>query len=121
MDGLEFAKGISDIILTKKGYDIKILDLKNISSVADYFLICSAGSDIQVKAIADEVDKVLRKNGIKCMMKEGYDSLNWVLMDYFDVVVHIFKEDARSFYNLEKLWADAPSITIEDPDNIPAE
>jgi ribosome-associated protein len=120
LEGLEFAKGIGEIILTKKGFDIKILDLKNISAVADYFLICSAGSDIQVKAIADEVDKVLRKNGIKCMMKEGYDSLNWVLMDYFDVVVHIFKEEAREFYNLEKLWGDAPVIEIEDPDNPPA-
>lgn len=114
MEPLDFAKGIADIILTKKGYDIKILDLKNLSSVSDYFLVCSADSDVQVKAIADEVDKKLSKMGIKCYHKEGFESLSWVLLDYFDVIVHIFKAESRLYYNLEKLWGDAPVIDIAD-------
>ncbi|MBU1098586.1 MAG: ribosome silencing factor [Ignavibacteriae bacterium HGW-Ignavibacteriae-2] len=116
MEAFDFAKGITDIILSKKGYDIKILDLKKISSIADYFVICSAGSDTQVKAIADEIDDVLRDQGIKCYFKEGYDSLNWILLDYFDIVVHIFREESRKFYNLEKFWGDAPVTIIKDSD-----
>jgi len=114
MDSLEFSRIITDIILTKKGYDIKILNLTKISTISDYFVICSSDSEVQVKSIADEVDKVLRKQGIKCHYKEGYDSLSWVLLDYFDVVVHIFKKDTRSYYNLEKLWGDAEIIEVEE-------
>jgi ribosome-associated protein len=105
---------ISKHIFNKKGYDVKILDLRNITSFTDFFVICSADSDTQVKAIADEVDIKLGEEGIKCYHKEGYKALNWVLLDYFDVVVHIFRHEARRYYNLEKLWGDAPSEEIED-------
>jgi ribosome-associated protein len=114
LDSKEFAEMIAEIILGKKGYDLRLLDLRELSSFADYFLICSADSDVQVKAIADAVDKDLRKLGIKCRHKEGYNALNWVLLDYFDVVVHVFKNESRSYYNLEKLWGDAPVTAIED-------
>lgn len=116
MDSLTFAKDIAEIILTKKGFSIRILDLKKLSSFADYFVICSASSDTQVKAISDAVDKEIRERGIKTYHREGYESLNWVLLDYFDVVVHIFKTEARDYYNLEKLWGDANVIEIEDED-----
>ncbi|OGU54323.1 MAG: ribosome silencing factor [Ignavibacteria bacterium RBG_13_36_8] len=114
MNSLTFAKKICESILSKRGYEIKILDLRKISSIADYFVICSADSDTQVKAIADEVQKKLNDEGIKCFHKEGYDTLNWVLLDYFDVVVHIFRAPARIYYNLEKLWGDAPSTEVKD-------
>ncbi len=114
MDSKKFAKQIAEIILGKKGYDIKILEIKNVSSIADYFIICSADSDRQVKAIADEVEDKLREIGIKCIHREGYESLTWVILDYFDVMVHVFKAEARTFYNLEKLWGDAPVIEIKD-------
>jgi ribosome-associated protein len=116
LDSLQFAKEIADIILTKKGFSIKILDLKKLSAFADYFVICSASSDTQVKAISDAIEKELRDRGIKTYHREGYEALNWVLLDYFDVVVHIFKTEARDFYNLEKLWGDAKVIEIEDED-----
>ncbi|WKZ70582.1 MAG: ribosome silencing factor [Melioribacteraceae bacterium] len=116
MDSLQFAKEITDIILTKKGFSIKILDLKKLSAFADYFVICSASSDTQVKAISDAIEKELRDRGIKTYHREGYEALNWVLLDYFDVVVHIFKTEARDFYNLEKLWGDAKVTEIEDED-----
>lgn len=114
MESLEFAKLIAELTKIKKSYNVKILDLKNVSNIADYFVICSADSDKQVKAIADEVDKNLIERGIKCLHREGYETLNWVIMDYFDVVLHIFRAESRNYYNLEKLWGDAPIINIPD-------
>ncbi|MCJ7552554.1 MAG: ribosome silencing factor [Ignavibacteriaceae bacterium] len=115
MNSKDFANTISELIFTKKGYDVKIIDLKKLTTFADYFVICSADSDTQVKAIADEIDKSLRDEGIKCWHKEGYMALQWVLLDYVDVVVHVFKKTARDFYNLEKLWGDAQIIEVVDP------
>ncbi|MCU7491880.1 MAG: ribosome silencing factor [Bacteroidota bacterium] len=114
MEAKDFAYKITDLIFNKKGYDVRILDLRNLSSIADYFVICSADSDSQVKAIADEIDKELSKQGIKCLHKEGLTALNWVLLDYFDVIVHVFKNESRRYYNLEKLWGDAPALLVED-------
>ncbi|HZW37814.1 MAG TPA: ribosome silencing factor [Ignavibacteriaceae bacterium] len=115
MDSRNLADKISELIFSKKGYDVKLLDLRELTTITDYFIICSADSDTQVKAISDEVDKTLRDEGIKSWHKEGYRSLNWVLLDYVDVVVHVFKKDSREFYNLEKLWGDAPTVEMEDP------
>lgn len=116
LDSTELVDKIIENIQSKKGFDITILDLKKLTAMADYFVICSAGANVQVKAIADEVDKKLRKEGTKCYHREGYNSLNWVLLDYFDVVVHIFKKDIREFYNIEKLWGDAEITEIENTD-----
>lgn len=121
MNSKLFAKKIADLVFNKKGYDVKIIDLQNIASFADFFVICSADSDTQVKAIADEIDKSLRDEGIKCWHKEGYTALTWILLDYVDVVVHVFKKESREFYNIEKLWADAPSIEVFDPALVKAE
>lgn len=115
MDSKDFAIKITDLIFNKKGYDVLILDLRKLATFADYFVICSADSDTQVKAIADEVDKSLKDEGIRCWHREGLNALTWVLLDYVDVVVHIFKKEAREFYNIEKLWGDAPVIEVEDP------
>ena len=116
MDSKLFAEKIADLIFNKKGYDVRIIDLRSLTTFSDFFVICSADSDTQVKAIADEVDKSLRDEGIKCWHKEGYTALSWVLLDYVDVVVHVFKKEAREFYNIEKLWGDAPSIEVIDPE-----
>lgn len=109
------ANKVSELIFSKKGFDVLIIDLRKLVSFTDYFVICSADSDVQVKAIADYVDKSLSDEGIKCWHREGLKALSWVLMDYVDVVVHVFKKDAREFYNLEKLWGDAPTRLIKDP------
>ena len=114
MKSTELAHQISEIIFTKKGFNVLTIDLRKLVSFTDYFVICSADSDTQVKAIADQVDKTLSDDGIKCWHKEGLKALSWVLLDYVDVVVHIFKKDAREFYNLEKLWGDAPSEKMSD-------
>jgi len=115
LESITLANNIAELIFNKKGYNVKILDLKEVATFTDYFVICSADSDTQVKAIADEIDKSLRDSGLKSWHKEGYRALNWVLIDYVDVVVHVFKKDMREFYNLEKLWGDAPVIEVEDP------
>jgi ribosome-associated protein len=114
LNSTDLANRISDIIFTKKGFNVLVIDLRNLVSFTDYFVICSADSDTQVKAIADEVDKILSDDGIKCWHKEGLKALSWVLLDYVDVVVHVFKKDSREFYNLEKLWGDAPSEKMKD-------
>lgn len=115
MDSSLLANNITDLIFNKKGYDVKILDLRKLTTITDYFVICTGDSDTQVKAIADEVDKQLRDEGIKSWHTEGYQGLNWVLIDFVDVVVHVFKKETREFYNLEKLWGDAPSVDVVDP------
>jgi len=115
LDSKIFTKKITDIIFNKKGFDVVVINLKELASFADYFVICSADSDVQVKAIADDVDKTLRDEGIKCWHREGYQALSWVLLDYVDVVVHIFKKESRLFYNLEKLWGDAEIDKVKDP------
>jgi len=116
LDSKLFVEKIADLIFNKKGYDVRIIDLRSLTTFSDFFVICSADSNTQVKAIADEIDKSLRDEGIKCWHKEGYIALSWVLLDYVDVVVHVFKKDAREYYNIEKLWGDAPSVDIVDPE-----
>lgn len=100
------------LALTKKADDVVLLDLRSVSAAADYFLIASAGSDVQVKAIADAVVEGLEKTGIAVWHVEGYASRRWILIDLVDVVVHVFHHDARSFYGLDRLWGDAPAKRI---------
>ena len=105
---------IADLMLQKKAGDISILDLTEITTVTDYFVICTAYSDIQVKAIADFVSEETRKANNKPWHSEVYTNLSWILLDYVDVVVHIFLPESRKFYNLEGLWGDAKIIRISD-------
>jgi ribosome-associated protein len=106
----ELTRKACDAADSKKARDIKILDIKDISPITDYFIICSGSSSIQVKAIADEIYDKLTECGISLYHKEGYDTAKWILLDYGDVIIHIFHEEDRSFYNLERLWADAEVI-----------
>lgn len=115
MESKELVYFIADLILQKKGTELKIINLEGKTTVTDYFLICSASSTMQVKAIADHILKETKKAGERAWRDEGYSGLTWVLIDYVDVVVHIFMDETRKFYNLEGLWGDAE---IEDiPEN----
>lgn len=96
----------------KKASDILILELKGLSPIADYFLICSGVTARQVKAVAEAVEEKLSKETIHPSHIEGLPDAHWVLMDYGDLVVHIFDEYTRQYYELEKLWGDAPKIEI---------
>lgn len=97
----------------KKGRDIKLLQTGNITVLADYFVIATATSAPHIKALADEVDKILSELGEPPTRREGYRSGSWILLDFGCVIVHIFQEEAREFYNLERLWTDAESINID--------
>ncbi|MBS1492354.1 MAG: ribosome silencing factor [Bacteroidetes bacterium] len=114
MKSTALAKKISQLILDKKGEDVKILDIRNLTNISDYFVIASASSDTQVKAIADHISKETKKIDEKPWHNEGMSNMNWVLLDFVDVVVHIFLTESRKFYNLEGLWADAEVTEVKD-------
>jgi len=103
---------ISRIATDRKAMDVVVLDMRDASSITDYFLICSGGSERQVRAIADAIDEQLGPSGIASLGVEGYREGHWILMDYGDVIVHVFSEDTRDFYDLERLWANAPKIDL---------
>lgn len=100
--------------LGRKAKDLTLLKVKELSSFTDYFLICSGTSDRQVKAIAEFIEETLKKSGIHPLGIEGKNSGNWILMDYGDVIIHIFYEPTREFYDIERLWSDAPSMVIDE-------
>lgn len=102
----ELAEKIKEWIDAKNGTDIQILDIAGVSSVADYFVIASGSSERQVKAIADNIEYEAEKLGVTPKGIEGEREARWILLDYYDVVVHIFHEQERQFYNLERLWKD---------------
>ena len=105
---------IVDLALEKKAIDIISLDLRGLSSVSDYYLICSADSEPQVKAISDNI----KNNTLnKPFHLEGYEQFRWVLLDYGEIIVHIFRTKDREYYNLEKLWADAELLKYSDEIN----
>jgi len=108
------AKTIANLAIDKKAERVISIDLKDLTSITDHFLICSADTDIQIKAIADNI----RKNTpTKPIRTEGFEKMNWIILDYIDVVVHIFKTIERDYYNLEKLWGDAKIITYSEDDS----
>lgn len=98
--------------LDKKAENLKVLDLTKISGFTDFFVICSGMSDKQVQAIAASVESNLESQGAKLLNFEGFSDGRWVLMDFGDVVVHIFQDALREYYDLENLWADAPRVAI---------
>jgi ribosome-associated protein len=97
----------------RKAVELKVLHLQKISDFTDYFLICNGTSERQVQAIADGVEERLRANGVRPLHVEGYNRGQWVLLDYGDLVVHVFQEEQRRHYALERLWGDAPDVTAE--------
>jgi len=101
-------------IMEKKGEDIIVIDLRGVSSVSDFFIITTGTSDVHIKAIADEVrEKLKKEHSIVPWHIEGYEARKWVLMDYVDIVVHIFDSRSREYYSLESLWKDARIERIE--------
>ena len=94
----------------KKAKDIIALDMRGISSVADFFFLCSAENTRQVKAMVEEIGKQLKKNGHRVTRIEGLPEARWVVMDYGDILLHIFLDEVRSYYSLETLWGDAPHL-----------
>lgn len=114
MTSRNLAKKIAGFAFSKKASDVQLLDLRKVSDVADFFVLCSADSDVQVKAIADAVLDGLAETDIHPWHREGVSQKQWILLDFIDVVVHVFHKDARKFYGLEKLWGDAKIEVVDD-------
>jgi ribosome-associated protein len=101
------------LVSDRKGVDMLVMDLRGISNATDYFLVVSGTSDMHVKSIAEHVIEELKKEGIRPSHVEGLRAGRWVLIDYIDFVVHVFHPAAREFYQLERLWGDAPTLALE--------
>ncbi len=104
----------AEAVLQKQGRDAVILDMRGLVGYTDYFIVATGESVLQARAIADEVMKNLKEAGFKMLHMEGYADGGWVLLDYGEVIVHIFMPESRSFYEIEKLWADAPAEAISE-------
>ncbi len=109
----ELAKIAIEAMEDKKAIDIKIIDIEKISTLADYFIIASGSNRNQVQAMADEVDEKMSRAGYEPKNIEGYRNANWILMDYGDLVIHIFDEENRLFYDLERIWRDGNLVGKE--------
>tara|TARA_B100000700_G_scaffold329589_1_gene451869 strand:+ start:310 stop:654 length:345 start_codon:yes stop_codon:yes gene_type:complete len=107
-------KEVAKLMLEKKATDVKIFDVKKITTMTDYFIICSSNSEPQTKAITSNIEKTMKKKGIKPISIEGQNKAEWVLMDYITFIIHVFRNDKRQFYDLDRLWADAKITHIQD-------
>ena len=113
-ESVDFACLAARAASAKQGEGVLVLDVRELITITDYFVIASGASDRQVKTIADEVVKALRKDGTKPVRIEGEAGSRWVLLDFVDFVVHVFHQDERDHYRLERLWIDAPRVQWED-------
>lgn len=115
---MESSKKMAALVCTaledKKASNIKVINIENVSALADYFIIASGTNRNQVQAMADNVDETLGRAGHPSKQVEGYASANWILLDFGDVVVHLFDEESRLFYDLERIWRDGKSVEVVD-------
>ena len=110
----EMARIAYDALSDKKGEDIKIIDITGVSVLADYFIIANGNSDSQVNALVDNVEEELHKAGYHLKQREGRANSSWILLDFGDIIVHVFYKDNRLFYDLERIWKDGKDITVEE-------
>lgn len=114
METLELVKNIVTSLDKHKAEDIKVIEVTDVTTIADYFVIAAGASSTQVKSLIDYVDFELGEKGIQPARTEGYNSSTWILLDYGSVVVHVFQEETRSFYDLERLWKDGKPLNAAD-------
>lgn len=117
MKDIKDIKKLAGIVINaledKKAEDIRVIDISEISILADYFIIANGSNSRQIQAFADEIEQKLAKEGCHLKQAEGYDSANWILLDFGDLIVHLFDKENRSFYNLERIWRDGKQIDPE--------
>lgn len=116
MDSKKLVELITETLAARKGKDIDTIEVDNVTLITDYFIICTGTSNTHIRALANEVDFELEKVGVHPLRKEGYDTAEWILIDYGSVVLNIFNEEQREYYSLEKLWSDG--IITRRPDDI---
>ena len=114
MTSFESAIVLAKALDSKKGNEIKVLKTQDLTTLADYFVICTATSNTQVKAMSDACEEAMEKNGERVHHIEGHRDGTWLLLDFSDVVVHVFTDETRKFYDLERLWGDAEEVDLSD-------
>lgn len=114
MESRELAKIAYNALDEKKGINISIIDISEISTLADYFIIAGGNNENQVKALANSVEEEMYKVDCKPKHIEGFDNANWILMDFSDIIVHVFNEEDRLFYDLERIWRDGKHLAVTD-------
>ena len=113
MTSKEMAKMAIEALEDKKAEDIQVIDISEVSVIADYFIIASGNNRNQVQALIDNVEEQLGRTGVSPKQIEGYDAANWVLMDYQDIIVHVFDKENRLFYDIERIWRDGKNIPVD--------
>lgn len=117
-NGMELSKEMTriayDALAEKKGEDIKIIDISKVSVLADYFIIANGSNVSQVKALVEEVEEKLYKAGYQVKQREGYGTGSWVLLDFGDIIVHVFDKENRLFYDLERIWSDGKIVDAKE-------
>ena len=108
------AQRISELMMEKKAIDIIIIDVRKITTLTDFFVVCTSESAPQTRAITDHINLTMKKEGTKSWHIEGYEHLDWVLIDYVNIVTHIFSKETREYYEFERLWADAKITRIKE-------
>lgn len=111
---MEMAKLAIEALEDKKAEDIRVIDISEVSVIADYFLIAGGNNRNQIQTLCDNVEEQLGRAGYLCRQKEGYDTANWILMDFGDVIVHVFDRENRLLYDLERIWRDGRQVSKED-------
>ena len=114
MNSLQEAKAIAKVLDNRKGLDVKVIKIGDISILADYMVIATGNSSTHVKSLADYVEYELDQQGVSVSHIEGHRSDSWILLDYIDVIVHIFSEESRQYYDLDRLWEDGEEVDISD-------
>lgn len=110
----EMARIAYHALSEKKGEDIKVIDISNVSVLADYFIIANGNNVSQVKALVEEIEEKLYKAGFQVKQREGYGTGSWVLLDFGDIIVHVFDKENRLFYDLERIWSDGKTVNVEE-------
>ena len=113
MTAIEKVHAVVSMLNNKKAKDITAIEIKDLTALGDYFIIASGTSSTQVKALSDAVEEGMTALGFEPLRVEGYQSGMWVVLDYIEVIVHLFYEQTREFYSLERLWADAPKVALK--------
>ena len=115
---LALAHKTAGILFEKKCEDAVLLDLRGLSSVADYYLICTCQNEAQMHAVLNHTQRTLSREGIKSLRSEYYSGVRWAVLDYGDLIVHLFEKDTRNYYSLERLWADAKSVRLKPEEHV---
>ena len=108
------AQRISELMLEKKAVDIIMIDVRKITTLTDFFVVCTSESEPQTRAITDHINQKMKEEGVKSWHTEGYEHLDWVLIDFVHIVVHIFSKETREYYEFERLWADGKITHVKD-------